>query len=290
MIDFVVPTYCRYEKTLRSVYSALYFCEKYGGRVIVIDNNSEDGSLEKLNSNFRSTSCVDVYSASLSCKGKPSLNWLEGLRACSSRYVHLLFSDDFLLPRFEQIYKHIHDSLDNSSSFLYCHIPSFYNEYSQRLVQSKYYPNASLCSQSLNPLYFRHLIRNNLFIPRSPCAFTFERQVAIRSLEKSHAYFSKYMPEAFEFGAGIDTFMIYNTSFESKPILFARSSTVSFTIHAQSITVTENHHLSKFYDLLSTRLSIESMSFSLRLLCFYAYCISVFSKVIFLIKRNFLSF
>lgn len=286
MIDFVIPTYNRYEKTLRAVYSALYFCHKYGGRIIVLDNHSDDDSFRKLSSHFQNTSCVDVYLSSPSCQGKPSFNWLEGLRASSSSHVHLLFSDDFLLPSFEAIYAHINNSLEKPSSFLYCHIPSFYNECNRRLARSKYYSHMTIRNHRLNPLYFRYLILKNFFVPRSPCAFTFDRKVAIACLEKSHSFFSKYLEEAFQFGAGIDTLMIYYASFESIPILFARSSTISFTIHGNSITVSGNNYLSKFYDIISAKFSVEPMSYALRFACFYTFCAATLSSIVFLAKRN----
>jgi hypothetical protein len=253
MIDFIIPTFNRTSLAIRAANSCLYFCYKYGGKVVICDNNSNTAVFHELETYYHNSKHVEVLQASDSCVDIPPLNWLYALQHAQSKYVHLLFSDDIILPSFELIYSYIGDNnippnLHDGYGIpnVLAHKPLFFLD-GARLLDSSYYILFSAKNPVISGRLICKLLTKNLFVPRSPCAFTIPKDLAICSLDKSISLFSNEMKESLKYGAGVDMLMILLALKDSSVILINSAPTVVFSSHADSITIKNQLILEKFY-------------------------------------------
>ena len=92
-VTIIIPTYRRLELTREAIKSAI--SQEYDNlEIVVSDNDSDDGSFEKLQEEFK-----DQYKIRFIRNNKnlgPAMNWLSAASIARGDYIKVLFSDDLM--------------------------------------------------------------------------------------------------------------------------------------------------------------------------------------------------
>ena len=175
-ISVVIPTYNRYEFTVRAIESVLGQT-KLPDEILVVDNCSDDGSIEKLMERYKSNALVRIFKSEKN--NGPVKNWIKGVEMAQGEYISILFSDDEYYPTFvEEMSAPLKDPRVGIST---CAARKGPNSQSPRLVVYQDIIRPSLVSARLY-LTLQTSLHGKGFLPLSLSAIMMRRRDFVKNL------------------------------------------------------------------------------------------------------------
>lgn len=227
LISIVIPVYNRRDIVSKSVDSALN--QNYPNfEIIIVDNNSTDGTFDYLNEKYGSESKIKLFQNETNLG--PVRNWIKGIEEAKGKYVKLLFSDDWL-----------------ESNYLLS-VSKYFNEDSVCLFYTPVLIHSDKSSVFFYKTYSKNKqIPSNKFVanlllgyktPVSPGCAIFTKKILLESLnvvinKKKHNEYLKY-------GAGIDMNCFLYSALKSESVFYISDSFVHFLSHKGSFTTSNS--------------------------------------------------
>ncbi|HEY1055727.1 MAG TPA: glycosyltransferase family 2 protein, partial [Emticicia sp.] len=223
-LSIVIPVFNRVSLIVETINSVMnQDFDRAQVELVIIDNQSNDGTYELLCKIKNSFPCIKLYRNTENIG--PVGNWINGLSFASGKYCKLLFSDDLMLNgSIMEIIDHIHQKKFDallSNVLIGKNIQTANYGYSFNATEDLRYED-----------YEKRLLLNRL--PISPCAYVFRRDVFLESMrtpvsEYAICDFNKY-------GSGVDVLSCLRTVESTRKILIVNKAYVFFRQHSDSLT------------------------------------------------------
>lgn len=245
LISIVIPTYNRRHLILETIESALN--QTYPRlEIIVLDNNSSDGSYEFLMSRYNSKEQVAIYKNETTLD--IVLNWRKALSYANGKYSHILWSDDLIDPRFiEKCYNLL--SAHKNAGFVFTKT-TFFEKNNEPLKNVYEIGETGVFPKSM--FIKKALLGDPHSVPVSPANALFRTLDLQQNLLVDIP--NNFDIEYRKIGQGNDSLLFLLTLNSYDDFIFINEQLSWFRVHKDSLTistdsfeVTRNYNLAKAY-------------------------------------------
>jgi glycosyltransferase involved in cell wall biosynthesis len=255
LVSIVIPTYNRKDIIDETINSALG--QTYQNiEVIILDNNSDDGSYNYLKKKYQTNRNVAVYS------NESTLDIVKNWRKCfeyaNGEYVHILWSDDLISPEF--ILRTL-DFLESNpeAGFVYTKTAIFDND--SGISKTVFNLDQSgLIEKSV--FIEKSLLGMPLSVPVSPANALFRRNDVDKNLLIDIP--NNFGVEFSKLGQGNDCLLFLlslnhysHFGYLDEELAFFRAHSNSITLSTDSFLVTFRYHLAKAYFVSLAQLDMK---------------------------------
>ena len=254
LVSIVIPTYNRRDLIDETVNSAL--AQTYQNiEIIILDNNSDDGSYNYLKKKYQTERNVAVYSNEITLD--IVRNWRKCFEYANGEYVHILWSDDVIDSEF--ILK-TRDFLESNpeAGFVYTKTAIFDNDRGTSKTVFKL-DQSGLIEKSV--FIEKSLLGLPLSVPVSPANALFRRKDIDQNLLIDIP--NNFNIDFARLGQGNDNLLFLLTlndythfGYLDEELAFFRAHSESITLSTNSLLVTIRYHLAKAFFV--DRSSIDS--------------------------------
>jgi glycosyltransferase involved in cell wall biosynthesis len=289
LLSIVIPAWNREKEVIRLLDSIrpIYMNCQSDVEIIVTDNCSDDATVETVK-NWSLKNNVDLLLLVAEKNVGPVRNWIKGVEHSTSKYTHLLFSDDYINCINTDFIKDLKNNLDESIGLYSLPVRMVDQDLNVSNDVFLQVNNDSLGFQSKSSFVINHLLPSKFFglkikrtfSPVSPSGYFILSKVLQDTLKKyvDHHTFTKN-------GAGIDHMTILSAALKgtkvgclTSPISYMVASPTSITRLSQkssigAIRLANSYNLAVFYllPLIITKLNFKS--FFIVLITFARLCV-----------------
>ena len=271
LVSIIIPTYNRINLIGETVNSAL--AQTYNNiEIIVLDNNSSDGSFNYLQENYKANSKIRIYKNDVTYDIVK--NWRKCFEYSLGEYVLILWSDDLIDPEFISKTQNFLEENPNAA-FVYSLTQIFNKEKGtfknvfklnkSGLIEKKVFIEKSLLEQPLS-------------VPVSPANTLFRRKDVVKNLLINIP--NNFKVDFSKIGQGNDNLLFLlalndysHFGYLDEKLSYFRDHSNSITLSTNSFLVTLRYHIAKAYFVSNSNLDrkliikFNSKVFLIMILC-----------------------
>lgn len=243
LISVLIPCYNR-ELYLEECVNSVLNQDFENLEVIISDNNSTDSTL-KIAQSFASRDIRVRVLVNESNLG-PIPNWWSCLRAATGRFVHWLWSDDYILPKFysewQMAFQH-----NEENDFLYACAAD--TDHNGKIKPAARFDRAEVTIEELI-----QTVGDYPCVPVSPAAYILPTKIAEKYFVDNIPALKYLDVDCIGRAIGPDYLMILGATIDLKKITTNSKPLVRFRWHDQSITVQNQKIINTHYTYATLRL------------------------------------
>lgn len=228
IISVLIPTYNRAQELEKALVSV--FKNEFSNlEIIVYDNNSNDNTKEVIEKFQDQYPYLKYYCQSENVG--PLENWKSSLNVASGKFIHWLWSDDWVENCF---YKKMYEKVEKESAdIVFCSIKTTNFEGNWEKIT---FNNGN---RSYNSMDFLKKYLKGFKYPLSPAACILKAKYCKEILNNFIVLDTKNI-NVNKYGTGYDALMILENIYNSQKIVFINDQLINFRFHKNSISVAES--------------------------------------------------